>query len=468
MSVRIEHSFVTANGGGSEMDAEKALSQVNKAVDSILKKSEKLQGEIGYVASCSFLHSIAGVDAKGKPTTKVLGWADTRSREHSAILKKRFDETTIHNRTGAHFHSSFWPAKLLWLRKEFPDTFARTARWLSFSDYVALKLFGETVTSVSMASATGIFDIRKCTWDVELLKFLKIKATTLPTICESNSTTFTLNKKFAKRWPRLANAKWFPAIGDGMADHIGSCGIGKEKASLMIGTSAAMRVAYKGEPPKNIPEGLWCYRIDQKRTIIGGALSDGGNLYELIKRTYKLPANTDRLIQKRGLANDDLIVLPFFFGERSTGYNEDATGAIIGLNPTYDGIDILRAAMEGVAFRLAEICERLNTVAKFNKIVASGGALRESPVWAQIIADTLERELEISKTDESSSRGSVLFVLENIETIMVKNRLNLQKNYDSRNPNEEGIYTYSESKERNDQKTRHRPALHQHYPNSFA
>lgn len=410
MSVRIERSFTTTQDGGSEMDADHAFLDVVAAIDALLKQFEKLKCEIGYVASCSFMHSLVGVDAKGKPTTKVLGWADKRSREYSAILKKRFDETTIHDRTGAHFHSSFWPAKLFWLRKELPDVFAKTVRWLSFSDYVALKLFGEAATSISMASATGIFDIRKCTWDVELLKFLKIKDTTLPAICENDSTTFTLNKKFAKRWPRLANAKWFPAIGDGMADHIGSCGIGKEKASLMIGTSAAMRVAYKGEPPKKIPEGLWCYRIDRKHTIIGGALSDGGNLYELIKRTYKLPANTDRLIQKRGTANDDLIVLPFFFGERSTGYNENANGAIIGLNPTHDGIDILRAAMEGVAFRLAEICERLSTVAKFSEIVCSGGALRESPVWSQIIADVLGRDLTINNADESSMQGVVLFV----------------------------------------------------------
>ncbi len=419
-SSKVERTFTITSDGGAEIDAETAFSQVVTAIDGLLKKIPKIKGEIKYVASCSFLHSLVGIDTKGKATTKVLGWADTRSREYTAVLKKRFDEKVIHNRTGAHFHSSFWPAKLLWLRKQHPDVFAKTAKWLSFSDFVALKLFGKAVTSVSMASATGIFDIRKCVWDTELLKYLKIKPTASPAIPDRDSTTFTLNKTFAKRWPRLKDAKWFPAIGDGMADHIGSCGIGKEKASLMVGTSAAMRVAYTGEPPKNIPQGLWCYRLDRKRTIIGGALSDGGNLYELIKRTFKLPANADSLIQERGATKDDLIVLPFFFGERSTGYNEDASGAIIGLKPTHDGVDVLHAAMEGVAFRLAEICRRLNTVAKFDEIVASGGALRKSPVWAQIIANTLERDLELSQTDESSLRGSVLFALEKIETIMVK------------------------------------------------
>lgn len=420
MSVRIERSFAETRDGGSEMDAYEAFSQVAAAIDAILKRSSKLKSPIQYVALCSFLHSLVGADMKGKPTTKVFGWADTRSREYSAILKKRFDERSIHNRTGAHFHSSFWPAKLLWLRKEFPDVFAKTAKWLSFSDFVALRLFGEAATSVSMASATGVFDIRKCTWDGELLKFLMIKVSALPAIPERDSTTYRLTKTFAKRWPRLKDAEWFPAIGDGMADNIGADCVTKNKAALMVGTSAAMRVALAGKPPKQVPGGLWCYRIDRKRVIVGGALSDGGSLYQLIKAKFNLPANTDEIILRRGEVPDDLIVMPFFFGERSTGYNEMASGAIIGLKPTHDGIDVLHAAMEGVAFRLAAISESLRKVAKFDTVVASGGALRESPVWMQIIANVLGRDLTMNTTEESSLRGAVIFALEQIGSIINK------------------------------------------------
>ena len=108
-----------------------------------------------------------------------------------------------------------------------------------------MKLLSEVTTSVSMASGTGIFDIRKCDWDAELLKYLKIKPTMLPAAA-ADDHTFKLNKKYAKRWPRLANAKWFPTIADGAADNIGSGCVTKSKAALMVGTSAAMRVAYAG------------------------------------------------------------------------------------------------------------------------------------------------------------------------------------------------------------------------------
>ncbi|MBK7391857.1 MAG: gluconokinase [Chloracidobacterium sp.] len=411
MSVKIERTLDTTDDGGSEIDADEAFAQVVAAIDALLEKSEKLKGEITHVAACSFWHSLMGIDAKGKPTTKVLGWADTRSREYSGVLKKSFDESETHNRTGAHFHSSFWPAKLLWFKNERSDVFEKTAKWLSFSDYVALKLFGTATTSISMGSGTGIFDIRKCKWDAKLLKALKISPDNLPEISETDSTTFKLNKTFAKRWPQLAHAKWSLAIGDGAADHIGSCGFGKSGASLMVGTSAAMRVAFRGKPPAKIPDGLWCYRVDRERVIIGGALSDGGNLYSLIKQRFHLPSNVDKLLLSRE-APDDLVVIPFFFGERSTGYDENARGAIIGLTATHDGIDVLLAAMEGVAFRLDDIYQRLKKVVKITDIVASGGALRDSPVWTDIIASVLGEKLLVNDTPEASSRGAVLLALE--------------------------------------------------------
>ncbi|MFM9903150.1 MAG: gluconokinase [Pyrinomonadaceae bacterium] len=412
--IKIERSFSTSAEGGFEIDADEAVTQVAAAIDTLLKKTTKLKGQIDYVAECSFWHSLVGIDATGKPTTKVIGWADTRSRKYTDVLRKKFDQDKTHNRTGARFHSSFWPAKLLWLRKEFPDVFAKTDKWLSFSDYVALKSFGSHGTSISMASATGIFDIRKCVWDAKMIKFLHVDPSNLPEVAKTDTATVTLNKTFAKRWPRLANAKWFPAIGDGAADNIGAGCITKNRAALMVGTSGAMRVAYTGDPPKKIPDGLWCYRIDRTRVIIGGALSDGGNLYAWMKRNLNLPNDAEQQIANRPLRSNGVTVSPYFHGERSTLYREDARGAISGLTASHDAVDILQAAMGSVAYRFAEIFKQLNSVVKIKEIVASGGALRDSPVWTRMISEVLGRELTMSEANESSLRGAVLLAVERI------------------------------------------------------
>lgn len=423
--VKNERSLIATDDGGAEIDAGEAFDQVVAALDDVLKKAKQVKGEITHIVASCFWHSLVGVDAKGKPTTKVFGWADTRSREQVAVLEKRFDERAVHNRTGARFHSSFWPAKLLWLRGGNTNgsecaTFTMTKRWLALSDYVLFKLTDSLTTSVSMASATGIFDIRKCDWDAELLKFLQIKPSALPQIASEDSTTFTLNSKFAKRWPRLADAQWFPAIGDGAANNIGAGCVKKSKAALMIGTSGAMRIAYKGEPPATIPDGLWCYRIDRERVIIGGALSDGGGLYRWLKDNLRLLTDDDRTeaeIAKRPAAGHGLTFLPFLAGERSTGYHEDATGAILGLRTSTDTIDIVQAALESVAYRFADIFDQLNSLCRIREIIASGGALRQSPVWTQIIADVLGRDLSLPDTREASSRGAVLLALETIGKI---------------------------------------------------
>ena len=188
--VKNERVLTATDDGGAEIDADEAFAQVVKAVDSVLKKAKNIPGEIGFVAASSFWHSLVGVDKKGEPTTKVFGWADTRSRRYVSVLREKFDEGAMHNRTGARFHSSYWTAKLLWLQKEQKTIFRKTAKWLSFSDFVALKLFGETATSVSMASGTGIFDIRKCVWDGEILSFMKIEKENLPEVAAEDTKTF--------------------------------------------------------------------------------------------------------------------------------------------------------------------------------------------------------------------------------------------------------------------------------------
>jgi gluconokinase len=126
---------------------------------------------------------------------------------------------------------------------------------------------------------------------------------------------------------------------------------------------------------------------------------------------------TEAEIAKREPDGHGLIFLPFLAGERSTGYLESASGSILGLKSSTDTIDIVQAALESVAYRFAEIFDQLNEVVKIIEIIASGGALRESPVWTQIIADVIGRNMSLPDTREASSRGAVLLALETIGKI---------------------------------------------------
>jgi gluconokinase len=121
---------------------------------------------------------------------------------------------------------------------------------------------------------------------------------------------------------------------------------------------------------------------------------------------------TERAIGLMQADAHGLTILPFWTGERSTGWHTEARGAILGLTMHTQPLDILRAAMEAIAYRFALIADALATFAPFKAIVATGGALQASRTWTQIIADVLGRPLLLSEVREASSRGAVLLALE--------------------------------------------------------
>jgi gluconokinase len=398
-------------------DANVIVARVIDVIDRISDLEPSTRVTITHIVSCAFWHSLVGIDFNANPSTELFTLADSQSRAQTARLKAKFDENAIQNRVGVRFHSSFWPAKLSWLRHERPEVWSRTTRWLSVSDLIQLKLCGDHSTSISMASASGIFNQRVREWDNELLQYLRLKRSLMPPI---TNESFELLPEFKERWPSLKDARWIPSIGDGVANNIGSNCHTKNRATLMVGTTGAMRVAFKGEQPKNLPAGLWCYRVDERRVLVGGALSDGGGLYAYVKKTLNVELSSRAIgeeIARRGADAHGLTVMPFFFGERSTGYHENARGYILGLNASNDAVDILQAAMEAVAFRFAEIFDQLKKVAKIEEIIVSGGALDASPVWTQIVADVLGRNLLFSNEPEASLRGAVLLALESLGKI---------------------------------------------------
>jgi gluconokinase len=182
----------------------------------------------------------------------------------------------------------------------------------------------------------------------------------------------------------------------------------------MVGTSGAMRVVFAGGSPDDLSPALWSYRVCEKRVVVGGALSDGGGLIQWL--TESLNLNQGEIAELEPDAHG-LTILPFWSGERSTGWSTDARGGIFGLRQGTKPIEIVRAGLESIAYRFALIARALDPIAPGATIVASGNALRSSPVWLQIIADVLGRPLMFGGTAESSIRGAALLALEAVGKI---------------------------------------------------
>jgi gluconokinase len=168
-----------------------------------------------------------------------------------------------------------------------------------------------------------------------------------------------------------------------------------------------------------VPAGLWCYRVDAQRALLGGATSEGGNVYAWLRRTLQLPEPQETKQMLASMLPDahGLTILPLWAGERSPGWAGNAKASIVGMTMATTPIEILRASLEGVAYRFAMIAERLLVGSEQAQIVVSGGGLQQSAVWTQICADVLGQALVLSQEPEATSRGVALLALEAIGAI---------------------------------------------------
>lgn len=405
---------------GADADPDALVSYVTEAIDCLLARVAERVPRINLVAISCFWHSLLGVNEAGLAVTPILSWADKRAAGEAEQLRGLFDESEFHQRTGCRFHSSYWPAKLLWLRAHHNIVYQKVARWMSFGEYLQLRLFTETEASVSMASGTGLMNQRSCEWDLDLLQKLEVSADALPIIAPPGRTLTALAEIYAMRWPALRAAQWFPTVGDGATSNIGAGCVRTDSALLMIGTSGAMRVVYESDPPAVLPPELWSYRVDRRRVVVGGALSDGGGLYRWLRDTLALEqddAEIEHALTAMEPTVHGLTILPFWAGERSTGWSANAQGAILGLTSTTRPLDILRAAMEAIAYRFALVSEALDSLAPQASVFAAGNALLASPCWTQIVADVLGRPIKLSTAREASCRGAALLALEAVGKI---------------------------------------------------
>ncbi len=410
-----QYRLETTPDGGATLDAEELAEAIFGTMDASLAKVRDANLDVVAVAMSTFWHSTLGVDRHGRPTTPVFSWADRRAATAARELRERLNGRAVHQRTGCVLHSSYLPAKLLWLSRHAPEAFEETERFVSPGEYLYLTLFGEAQVGTSMASGTGLFDQNEKAWDEEVLGALPILAERLSPI--SDEPARGLRGDWARRWPELENAPWLPAVGDGACSNVGSGCATLERLALNVGTSGALRAMFRAGSAET-PEGLWRYRASAERFVVGGALSDGGNLVAWLRETLRLPepGETEALVSRMKPDAHGLTFLPLLAGERGPDWADEANGTVAGISMSTKPVEILRAAMEAVALRFALIAERLDEAfpegAEDRAIVASGGGIENSPAWAGMVADALGKPVTVSGVAEASSRGAALLAIE--------------------------------------------------------
>lgn len=412
------YQLTTSVEGEVSVDADKLVEIVTQTIDEVVQKAGELSSQIKAVAIDTFWHSLLGLDGEGHPLTPVITWEDTRAFAAARELRAEFDEKTVHDRVGVRFHASYWPAKLRWLAQNQPQTFKSVKQWISFGEYLYRVLLGKSVCTISMASATGMMTTKTRQWDQELMQALDVHREQLSDIGDFQDAITGLQGKYATDWPTLKDIPWYPAIGDGASACVGTGCVIPQNWSLTMGTSSAMRVVIEPGKISTPPLGLWLYFLDARHAILGGAMSEGGNLLAWLNNMLKMPSLQDSESQVAALQPDGhgLTILPFIAGERSIGWHAEARMTITGIYTHTSAEELLRAGMEALAYRLGTISSALRSVLKMEasdyRLMASGGVLFHSQILRQIVADTLDIAIHPSQEQEASARGTALLALE--------------------------------------------------------
>ncbi len=254
---RTQYQMSVTSDGGVEINADRLVEIICATIDECLTQATALLPDvnqaIGGVGYSNFWHAMLGVDRENNAITPLYNWSDTRSAADARNLAELFGVDWVHARTGVVPHASYYPAKILWLRRTDPKLAAGVARWVSIGEYLYFKVFGRYLCGVSMASGTGLFNPNLNRWDDEMLSAIKISSDHLSPLAQENEGLSRMRREFSGRWPALSEAKWLPAAGDGACSNIGSGCFTRDSIAINVGTSGAMRVCWPAEQVQ-IPE----------------------------------------------------------------------------------------------------------------------------------------------------------------------------------------------------------------------
>ena len=415
-----EYPVLCTEPGMAEQDPRQIFDAVTGAIAGAIRAADAAPQDIALVSFSAAMHSVIALDANDEPLTNSITWGDIRATVWAQRIKTEFDGNAIYRRTGTPIHPMSPLCKLMWLRHDKPEVFQRAARFVGIKEYVLFRLFGQWVVDHSIASATGLFNLRQLDWDADALALLKIRPDQLP---QPVPTTWRLPALAADQAGALGvctDTAFIIGANDGVLSNLGVNAIAPGHVAITIGTSGAMRTVI--DQPLTDPHGrLFCYALTEKHWVVGGPVNNGGNIFRWVRdelATAEAAAARaegvdpyealTRIAERVAPGAEGLLFHPFLAGERAPLWNADLRGSFFGLGLHHGKQHMIRAALEGVIFNLHGILPAVEElIGPTRRMMATGGFAR-SALWRQMMADIFEREVVVPESVESSCLGAAV------------------------------------------------------------
>ncbi|MGO4545531.1 gluconokinase [Paenibacillus sp. 2TAB23] len=401
----IEYPLHTPVQGYAEQDPDVICEAV---IDSVGHVTKKVAGLIKCVSFSSANHSLILLDADGVPLTPSITWADLRSAAQAERLIADGSGLSIYSRTGTPIHPMSPLVKLVWMREERPDLFESARYFAGIKEYVLNKLFGILLMDHSIASATGLFNLRTLTWDEEALMVAGIREDQLPRLVPSTERFVGLKKQAADRMGLAADTPFIVGAQDGVLANLGIGAVEEGVFAVTIGTSGAVRTTVK-QPAFDAEGKLFCYALTNDHWIVGGPSNNGAIVAKWISDRLYPGKSIDEVLPLAAAVppgSNGLLFLPLLSGERAPFWDAEAKGVMFGLTLAHKETDMLRAALEGVLYQITAIVYLMKQAGQQPREVRASGGFARSVLWCQMLADMLGVPVRVPESVESSGLGA--------------------------------------------------------------
>lgn len=381
-----------------------------KAVQSGLK--ELLEGcDKSQVAGISFggqMHGLVILDKDDAVIRPAILWNDGRTGKETSYLNEAIGKEKLSQYTANIAFAGFTAPKLLWVKENEPENFARIEKIMLPKDYIAYMLSGVHCCDYSDASGMLLLDVKNKCWSKEMLDICFVKESQMPKLFESYEAVGTLKKEVAEALGLSESCKVVAGAGDNAAAAVGTGTVGDGMCNISLGTSGTIFISSKefGVDENNALHAFahadGCYHL--MGCMLSAASCNKWWMDDIIG-TKEYDKEQNRI---KKLGENHVFFLPYLMGERSPHNNPDARGTFIGMTMDTSREDMTQAVLEGVAFAIRdslEIAKSLGIHIERTKI-CGGGA--KSPLWKRIVANVLNIKVDVIKSEEGPGLGAAM------------------------------------------------------------
>ncbi|MGN0406988.1 MAG: xylulokinase [Bacteroides sp.] len=397
--------------GWSEQNPEDWYDKVEEGI-----KELTTGGNPADIAGISFggqMHGLVILDDKDEVIRPAILWNDGRTTKECEFLNVTVGREKLSKYTANIAFAGFTAPKLLWLKENEPDNFAKINKIMLPKDYIAYRLTGVHCTDYSDASGMLLLDVRNKCWSKEMLEICKISEKQLPKLFESYESVGTVKEETAAGLGLPKGVIVAAGAGDNAAAAIGTGTIGDGRCNISLGTSGTIFISSSK------------FGVDKNNALHSFAHADGA--YHLMGCMLsaascnkwwmddiigtKEYAAQQEAISDSMLGNNHTFFLPYLMGERSPHNNPDARGTFTGMTMDTTRADMTQAVLEGVAFAIRDSFEIARSLGINIERTGICGGGAKSPLWRKIIANVLNIEVDILSSEEGPAQGAAMLAM---------------------------------------------------------